>query len=197
MDIGNSKKVKTNNLNLLSMFNKKILSILLFFNNSYTMGQDVIKNKDSLLFSNGIYLQNSNILIPWSINFTEINKYGNPRINKKNSFSWLKIVTWDSVMIIDNFKVNLFLILTKRDLTKNKPSKILSFRAFTDSATSFKMISYFEKSTGRNGYFVHNRKQTYYRWGINNVSVIVGKDKKNIYFFLMNKTYFSAPTSFP
>lgn len=133
--------------------------------------------KDSLFFSKGIYLENLRILIPWKINYSEPNNYGNPTISKKPK-RWFSIqVKWDSVRIINNFLVNLYIEAPKGFLSKKKEMRVLGFKALLDSSTASNIISYIKTYTGKKGGRGVKRKNSYTRWDIDDCRITIGYDR--------------------
>lgn len=165
----------------------KLLLVVLFcfkISNGYSK----LLQNDSSLFLNGVYLQNKKLLIPWEINFTKIAEYGSPKIyNKGRILSCGKIISWENVTILNNFKVNLFLVEFNRKLKGNKISRIYSFRAFLDSFSCIEMTLYFEKYSGKKSILVKHGGQIYYKWEINNTRIRIGLYKKNRYFLTIEK----------
>lgn len=144
------------------------------------LAQEISHSNDTI-FSKGIYLDNLKITIPWEINFYETNRYGNPTIEK---FSQRYIsVKWDSVVVLKNFRITLFIVAPKKFLKKNSLNKFASYRSLIDSTTAKGLISFFANYTGHSGYLGKN----YIRWTLDNCRIFIGYGKFKEYFLEISR----------
>jgi hypothetical protein len=146
-----------------------------------------IEFKDSTLFLEGIYLENLNTILPWEINFKQIEKYGNPSINKDLYHSNQILIKWDSVKILNNVTVNLYINQPKKFLNQNTYKRIKVFNAYIDSIGEQKLISFFLKYTNNHGYQIRKRKLVKRQWIFNNCRIFVGFGKFYGYFLSVEK----------
>jgi len=146
-------------------------------------GQD--KSSNEFKLSEGIYLNNLNIIIPWIIDYREIETYGKPKIFKTTKHNFVKI-QWNSVNIIKNFNVDLYLITRKVFLSKKKLVRVREFRAFIDSSLASNIQLYILKLTGKNGNFVTNKKYSYTRWDVDECVLTIVKHNNFGYMLILN-----------
>ena len=139
------------------------------------------------LFLKGIYLENLDILIPWQINFSEIEKYGHPKFSKDPNHNNQTLIKWDSVRIFNGFILNLETSRPSKFLKRNQLSRITGMRSWIDSSTADKLISFFKQTTGYNPVFSKKRKGTFWRWAINGCFVHIYYLKKYGYWLAINR----------
>ncbi|MCY7292469.1 MAG: hypothetical protein LH615_09855 [Ferruginibacter sp.] len=137
------------------------------------------------LFDNGIYLENLKIIIPWKIDYGKLINYGNPKTSRKSKLSPVKI-TWDSVRIINNFRVDLFIVALNSFVSKKKIKKTGEFRALIDSSTAFNITSYIVNLTGKNGNSVVNKKNKFTRCDVGICRLMIGYDKYWGHFLIIS-----------
>lgn len=170
---------------------QKIIPVLFFyimqFADCFSQATDTIN--DNLLFSKGLYLENLKIHIPWEIDFSEINKYGNPLITKDPRHRNQVLIKWDSVKILNNITVSVEINKPKKYLKENTYKKIISISGTADSINIQKLNSFFAKYTNRKGDFMKKRKVVYTQWKINNCLVYVGWWRMYGYYFWIRKMY--------
>jgi len=169
---------------IVSVKMKKIVSLVVLFllSSGLSFGQKGDGISDAQLFSEGIYLENLKILVPWKFNFGEISKYGNPVIVDDPNHRDQNLIKWDSVKILDGIVINLSYNKPKKYFKKNLASKITMMIGSTDSEGIEKLSSFFRKYTGRPGGFIKDKKVTLTQWTINGHKVYVGYGKIWGYF---------------
>jgi hypothetical protein len=101
-------------------------------------------NDSSNTFQNGIYLENLNITIPWAVRFSEIRKYGNPKIDKTRKSYY--VVTWDSLEILKGIVVELEIPFEKKLLCKRDSMRY--FFCYLRSEDAERVRNYFNKRVG-------------------------------------------------
>src|SRR5258708_23174343 len=82
----------------------KFLSLLGLFSLQFLCGlgqQENIKDT-STLFYNGIYIQNLQINIPWTLDLSDLSAYGNPKILHQTRIR--SNLVWDSVNILNGIE---------------------------------------------------------------------------------------------
>jgi hypothetical protein len=141
-------------------------------------------------FLRGIYLSSPRITMPWGTKFSEISKYGNPKIycsTKTNTK-----VLWDSVYIFDSIKVN-FRAFYFRCFERHEPThKLVKIYGVLDSIniSSVKnILTARSKSTPT--LFKHSHQYTYH-WIIDDCYVNLGFNKRSGAFLEVetkNKVY--------
>jgi hypothetical protein len=168
---------------------RKIILIFTLFilKTTKSCGQAINPINESALFLEGIYLENLNTILPWEINFKQIEKYGNPSITKDSNHSNQILIKWDSVKILNNVMVNLYINQPKKFLNQNAYKRIKVFNAYIDSISEQKLISFFTKYTNDNGYQIKKRKVVKRQWIFNNCRVFVGIGKFYGYFLSIEK----------
>jgi hypothetical protein len=159
-----------------------ITCLLFYFASSY--GQIDTSNQ---ILSKGIYLENLNTLIPWEINFGEIEKYGKPTLLKDPKHSKRMLIRWDSVTIFNNILLNLQTSKPNKLFTTGKTGYFKSFLALIDSSTSQKLISFLKSYTHKEGDRAKTKKHESIQWVIKPCFVSVRHDKKiGYYLFIAN-----------
>ena len=163
--------------------------LLVFFKYLFCFSQNEIVLKKEFKLNEGIYLENLNFNIPWEIDFSKISTYGNPKITRIPNRGFVQI-RWDSVRIVNNFKVDLYIVVLKSTLLKKKTRKVSEFRALIDSAVASNFTLFIKNLTGRNGNYIVNRKNSFSRWDIDYCRLSIGYDKHFGYFLTIinNKT---------
>jgi hypothetical protein len=125
----------------------------------------------------GIYVSRPRITIPWGTEFSEITKYGKPKIycsTKTNTK-----VLWDSVYIFDSIKVS-FIAFYFRCFERHEPTnKLVKIYGILDSVniSSVKDILTARSKTAPT-LFKHGRQYTYH-WIIDDCYVNLGFNRRN------------------
>jgi len=151
-------------------------------------GQDTDKVYVNQLFSKGIYLENLNVYIPWKINYSEISKYGNPKINKDPNHRNEILIEWDSVKILNGINISLYNTKPKRVLNSNISQLTGMIRGLTDSLGFQKLKSFFQNYTHHEGK-INQKNFPFFHWNINDYEVFVGYNKAYEYFLWVDKIH--------
>jgi len=160
-----------------------VVIIILLKSFSFCFGQasESKLEKDYLL--NGLYLENKEVLIPWQINFAEIEKYGNPKISKSTYHKNWMIIKWDSVTIFNGIFLSLQIEKPRKIVKRNHNQRTPTILSFTDSSTSERIIKFLRNYTQKKGQQIISRNNSYKRWTINDRRMFVGNSKNNSFVF--------------
>jgi hypothetical protein len=164
----------------------KIFILTIFFSKfTLSFGQAVDTNG---LFSRGIYLENSNVTIPWKINYSKINIYDNPKvsISPKHYKNWV-LIKWDSVKIVGGIDINLYCLVPKKIFFKTGNLRMPVIKGNTDSTNLNKLRIFFTTYAHDPGSAIKTRKSNYNFWMINGFSITLGYFKKLGYYFQIIK----------
>ena len=163
---------------------KKFVFILgLSIHASFCIGQNPDKIYGNELFFDGIYLEDKDVKIPWETNYTEIDKYGNPKLSQSPNHKEWTLIKWDSVRILNGITLSLQLERPNKIIKKNIVQGTPTIISFIDSTTAEKLILFFKNYTQKNGYVAKSKASSYTRWTINGRRVFVGLSKRNGYVF--------------
>jgi hypothetical protein len=159
---------------------RQITIIALILNTLYSDGQNTSAKNGNNLFTEGIYLRDLELLLPWKIDFSKIDSYGKPTITKyagilKNLYK----VQWDSVLFLDRYRINLYINVGRRSLHKGLSSDIIGYYGTFDAMTTQHLIDYFAEYTGRSGLPSSKKQLHFRRWGIGKFRVTL-EYKKNL-----------------
>jgi len=145
--------------------------------------------KTSLFFT-GIALHTPKTFIPWGTAFSEIRKYGNPKVfcsTRTNT----KVV-WDSVYILDSVRVTLTTFYFKCFEKKSPTGKLNTIYGFLDSADIPKVRLFLDKYTNTQAQVIDKGKGQYgYSWRIDDCNVTLGYTKKQKAYFNIQTQDFS------
>lgn len=145
--------------------------------------QDTSYLNKTTLFSEGVYFDNMNLLIPWEItNEDTYRNYGNPQVKEGGMHFEVK---WDSVKFLNQFLVSFSAKIPRKNFEGKGTRNISYFRAFIDSTTAANLISFFEQITGLKSYLSY-KKMVSSRWTINDCKVIVGSHRGRYAIDLIN-----------
>ena len=174
---GNGLKKKTNSM-------KNIIIIFLFFSKVCSAQRPF----DSSTFRHGVYLENFKVTLPWLVKFSEIGKYGNPRIVQTKKRSKTIFIIWDSIVILNGTKANLKILVRRSQMDKSVLAP-LGYCIFSIDQTGFvNTVSYFKTYQKLEGSFKKRKNIKSFMWTINNCRVyVVGDMKKNKYFIYLRQ----------
>jgi hypothetical protein len=148
-----------------------------FINICFAQQESIDSNHNSLkknLFTKGIYMEDSKLLIPWGVSFIEISKYNSPEITCATKTSTR--IRWKSVLILDSTAID-FWCFYFRCFSRKKPTgKFNTMYGSIDSAHINKLKNYFEKYTHIPGELTEGKNTYYYYWIIDDCNVKLGYD---------------------
>lgn len=147
-------------------------------------GQQINTINNNQLFTNGIYLKNLKLNLPWIIDFTHIKDYGNPKII---SLSKTGIqIKWDSVIILNDVIISFSYYNNKKVL--NKTNWLLSpVFGDIDSISFTNLKNLFEEYSKESGKLTRRKKMTYYYWIIDGCNIKLGYTNFNHYFLWIQR----------
>ena len=130
----------------------------------------------SFSFANGIYSRSSQMMIPWGTTFTEIKKFGNPKISCPTKTNTK--VSWDSIYIFDSIRVN-FWTFYFRCFEKQRPTgKLSSIYGWIDSTDILKVKSILEDYAKTPPTLFRQKNHYTYHWVVDDCNVNLGFDKR-------------------
>lgn len=167
---------------LHAIMNLKLLHIIgISLFSFYATGQKLNEISPSLL-KDGIYLENTEVMIPWKTTLDSIKNYGNPKVvHVRKNYTEAQ---WDSVKIFNGLKLN----LTGYFWNPPGKRKLKHFYSYVDSALIPTLKTHLDLYFSTKGKKKGGKKDTYfYGWDIYNCHIRIGHFPNGKYYFWIQR----------
>lgn len=149
-----------------------------FFLSAICFSQNKEMVKEISLFSDGIYLKNKKILIPWELNYTDFGKIGDPICRQNLKHKNRVYIRWDSIQIFNGISANLIVHVVKKQLCISTQFPVNVFWLEMDSDNLNKLTDYLYRRIKKRPILIGRNLQ---RLKIDDIIISIGKMNNDLY----------------